>query len=129
MRRRRVLRAGAVGLSGCVAGCISGLGSNPTGVEVRELEVWNEAEGAHAFAVSVAGDERAYERTVELSGTPAGTYTRTVLSDAPSSAVTAVRAAVGDQRARADLTQYDESVAVVSPRCSIEGELAIPVYP
>lgn len=36
---------------------------------------------------------------------------------------------VGDRRAREDLTQYDESVAVVSLRCSSDGEVAVAVYP
>jgi hypothetical protein len=79
--------------------------------------------------VSVAGEQSAFERTVELDASSESTFTREELPDAPDASVTEVEVAVGDQRAREDLTQYDESVATVSFRCSREGELGIMIYP
>ncbi|WP_135825882.1 hypothetical protein [Halorussus ruber] len=137
MERRQFLRVGPLVASTAVvgtAGCVSKLSSRTrgaTGIEVHEFEVWNEDDVAHTFdvSVSVAGEESAFERTVELGASSESTFTREELSGAPDSSVTEVEMVVGDQRARKDLTQYGDSVATVSFRCSREGELAVMVYP
>ncbi|WP_276301305.1 twin-arginine translocation signal domain-containing protein [Halorussus lipolyticus] len=127
MNRRQFLRlGGAAAASTGAAGCVSEF----TGIEVHEFEVWNEDEEGHVFdvSVSVVGEDDAYERSVELGGASGSTFTREVLADAPASSITAAEVSVGDQRARADLTTYDESLATVSLRRSREGELAVAVF-
>lgn len=131
MNRRQFLRVGPLAAVTGTAGCVSTLASRPEGIEVHEFEVWNENDEAHTFevSVSVAGEQSAFERTVELDASSESTFTREELPDAPDASVTEVEMVVGDQRAREDLTQYDESVATVSFRCSREGELGIMIYP
>lgn len=121
--RRRL--CATVGASIALAGCI-GDTSKQSGSIVDRIEIINVDETPHRFQVTLltAGNTQIFEETVTVDSAPRNEYTRTVLTDMPSTP--AVKIAVATERRSTEKPisgNLDEAVFTVL--CNPAGDIGI----
>ncbi len=127
-RRRFVSSLGTLGVLGGSCGCLGFL-NHDDGTAIYSLTLANFDDASHPFRLELldAGDETIYEKTMTVSGAPAGEFTREKLTDFPETPVSRVRLTVGDRTTTKDITGYDDRISV-SGRVSSKNELGVAVF-